>query len=296
MSLYSDNMAGFAARVEQELPRFLPSTKTLQGTVAKAMAYAVSAGGKRIRPVLLMEFCRVAGGDPEAAIPFAVALEMIHSYSLVHDDLPCMDDSPLRRGKPSVHKAFGEDMALLAGDALLNRAFEVMLQPSEGSISADRRLRAAYILAEAAGIDGMVGGQTVDLESESRSLTMDELVALQDGKTAALLRAACVMGCVLAGADETQCHAAEVFGRELGLCFQIVDDILDVTSDADKLGKPVHSDEKHVKNTFVSLVGLDGASRLASEHTAAALGALAVFGDEAKGLAALCEALLHRDH
>ena len=293
--LYSESMRLALDAVERALPSYLPNTDTLQGVVSEAMAYACSAGGKRIRPVLLLEFCRICGGRMADAMPYACAIEMIHSYSLVHDDLPCMDNSPLRRGKPSVHVQYGEDMALLAGDALLNRAFECMLKPDAVTdISADRRLRAAYVLADAAGINGMVGGQVIDLQSENREIPLAHLELLQEGKTAALIRAACVMGCVLAGADEATCAAADRFGREVGLCFQIVDDILDVTSDEATLGKPVNSDAENTKNTYVSLLGVENSRALAAERTAKAIEALACFGEAGKGLADLADALLHR--
>lgn len=294
--LYNESMRRALRAVEDALPHYLPDTDTLQGIVSEAMAYACESGGKRIRPVLLLEFCRICGGNVEDALPYACAIEMIHSYSLVHDDLPCMDNSPLRRGKPSVHVKYGEDMALLAGDALLNRAFECMLQPTVSpAISSERRLRAAFVLATASGINGMVGGQVIDLQSENRIISMEELEALQDGKTAALIRAACVMGCVLAGADESTCLAADRFGREIGLCFQIVDDILDVVSDEQTLGKPVHSDEENTKNTYVSLIGLDASRTLAKERTDKALEALDRFGDAGQGLRHLAQALLNRN-
>ncbi len=295
MILYNESMRRAQRAVEDALPQYLPDTDTLQGVVSEAMAYACAAGGKRIRPVLLLEFCRICGGRIEDALPYACALEMIHSYSLVHDDLPCMDNSLLRRGKPSVHAKYGEDMALLAGDALLNRAFECMLQPTVSpNVSAERRLRAAFVLASASGINGMVGGQVIDLQSENRTISVDELEVLQDGKTAALIRAACVMGCVLAGADEATCLAADRFGREIGLCFQIVDDILDVVSDEATLGKPVHSDAENTKNTYVSLLGLEASQRLAEERTQKALEAMERFGESGQGLCQLAQTLLHR--
>ncbi len=295
MTLYTESMRHALRAVEDTLPRYLPETDTLQGIVSEAMAYACAAGGKRIRPVLLLEFCRICGGHTEDALPYACAIEMIHSYSLVHDDLPCMDNSPLRRGKPSVHVKYGEDMALLAGDALLNRAFECMLQPGiAGGISAEQRLRAAYVLANAAGINGMVGGQVIDLQSENREIPIEHLEQLQEGKTAALIRAACLMGCILAGADETACMAADRFGREIGLCFQIVDDILDVTSDEATLGKPVNSDAGNTKNTYVSLLGVEKSKQLAEERTNNAIASLECFGEAGKGLRSLAEALLYR--
>lgn len=291
-ALYSERMQEHLARIEDYLPTCLPEKDGLRDVVVEAMEYACAAGGKRIRPVLAMEFCRVCGGRVGEALPFAAAVEMIHSYSLIHDDLPCMDDSPLRRGKPSVHKAFGEDMALLAGDALLNRAFEILLRPT--ALPADRQMRAARALADAAGIDGMVGGQVLDLQSEGTALSLEVLERLQDGKTAALMIAACQMGVLAAGGAEERVRSAAIFGREVGLCFQIVDDILDETVTAEHLGKPVGSDAQNKKNTYVSLLGLEKARALARERTCKAIAALEDWGEEADGLRRLAEALLVR--
>ncbi len=297
MDVYTAELNRHLDAVEAALPLYLPRTDTLQGTVSKAMAYACDKGGKRLRPVLLLEFTRLCGGNPETAMPFACAIEMLHSYSLVHDDLPCMDDSPLRRGRPSAHTAFGEDMALLAGDALLTRAFEAMLDPAAGrELSAGRSMEAAFLLARAAGIDGMVGGQTIDLESEERPIDLETLEALQRGKTAALLQAACEMGAVLAGASEERRKAAAAYGEAVGLCFQIVDDILDVTATAEELGKPAGSDQVNQKSTYVSLLGLEAARELARERTVQAVESLAVFGAPADGLRTLAQALLTRRH
>lgn len=292
--LYGPRLSGHLSAIEEALPRFLPKKGGLCATVIDAMSYACAAGGKRLRPVLLLEFCRLCGGQAESALPFACALEMIHSYSLVHDDLPCMDNSPLRRGKPSVLAAYGEDMALLAGDALLNRAFETMLRPDEtASLPPAAVLQAAFVLADASGIRGMVGGQVIDLQSEGKAISLETLEALQDGKTAALIMAACEMGAVLAGKQEA-IEPARRFGRGLGLSFQIVDDMLDATSTAEELGKPAGSDEINEKVTYVSLLGLEGARELASRRTAEAVGALDAFGAEAEELRHLAMALLER--
>ena len=297
MAIYTNQMQAHCDRFEAALPAYMPATGGLQTVVAEAMAYACEGGGKRIRPVLLLEFCRLCGGDTEAALPAAAAIEMIHSYSLVHDDLPCMDNSLLRRGKPSTHAVYGETMALLAGDGLLNLAFETLLaSKNRGSLTADGVLGAASALADAAGIEGMVGGQVIDLDSEGKQIDLATLEALQRGKTAALLIAACVMGARLAGATPAQEQAARTFGEGIGLSFQIIDDILDVTADAAKLGKPVGSDAENEKTTYVSLLGLDAARRLAERRTAEAVEALAVFGADADSLRQLAEALLHRDH
>ncbi len=293
--MYSDVLKQHLAAIEAEIPVWLPGDTADYVPVPEAMTYATAAGGKRLRPVLVMEFCRMCGGDPAAALPFACAIEMVHSYSLVHDDLPCMDNSPLRRGKPSVHAAYGETMALLTGDALLNRAFETMLSPkARRLVSAEAAVSAAFELADAAGIGGMIGGQVMDLRCEGERLDMDALVTLQAGKTAALIRAACRMGALLADADEVKLQAAYTFGYEMGLAFQIIDDVLDATSTADVLGKPVGSDEENEKTTYVTLLGVDGAKELAAARTETALQALDVFGKEAEDLRALARTLLTR--
>lgn len=296
-SIYTEELQRHLEAFERALPDYMPKTGGLQTVVAEAMTYACTDGGKRIRPVLTLEFCRLCGGDVAAAMPFAMAIEMIHSYSLVHDDLPCMDNSLLRRGRPSTHAVYGETMALLAGDGLLNLAFETMLRAdSRAALPAERVLGAASVLADASGIDGMVGGQVIDLQSEGKAIELSTLEALQEGKTAALLTAACVMGARLAGADPEREEAARLFGYNVGLSFQIVDDILDVTASADELGKPVGSDADNEKVTYVSLLGLEEARRLAAERTQTALEAIAVFGEAAAPLRQLAQALLTRNH
>lgn len=292
-SLYTERLQEHLNEIEAYLPTCLPQRDGLRDVVVTAMAYACAAGGKRIRPVLTLEFCRLCCGQTKPALPFAAAVELIHSYSLIHDDLPCMDDSPLRRGKPSVHVAFGEDMALLAGDALLNRAFEVMLR---ADTAPQQAMAAARVLADMAGINGMVGGQVIDLQSEGQPIPLDVLEQLQEGKTAALMTAACQMGAIMGGGTAAQIDAAAQFGREIGLCFQIVDDILDATVTAEELGKPVGNDAAHDKSTYVSLLGLGKARTLAEERTGAAVAALSVFGDEADDLRRLAQALLVRTH
>lgn len=295
MALYSERLSAHLAAVEKALSEALPAAEG-EVSVAPLMVYACEGGGKRIRPVLLLEFCRLCGGDTARALPFAAAIEMIHSYSLVHDDLPCMDNSPLRRGKPSVHAAYGETMALLAGDALLNRAFEVMLSHEAAAGMEAAALRAAYELADRAGIHGMIGGQVLDLASEGKTIDLETLQALQEGKTAALLIAACRMGAILGGGSEEQIEAAGRFGYYLGVCFQIVDDILDVTATAEELGKPVGSDTENKKSTYVSLLGLEEARRRAAAYTEQAKKALAAFSEQRADLCALAEALLVRSH
>ena len=296
MGLYSPKMQQYLELIECELDRAMPSVEVMQKTVCEAMAYACEAGGKRLRPMLVLTFAALCGGDVQAAAPYACAMEMIHSYSLVHDDLPCMDNSLLRRGRPSTFAKYGEDMALLAGDGLLTRAFEWGLDADNvACVGAVKAVEAMQLLACAAGIYGMVGGQTIDLESEGKAIDYPTLRELQYGKTVALLRASCEMGVVLADGDEEKRQAAATYGEALGRAFQIVDDILDVTANEEELGKPVGADEGNQKVTYVSLFGLEKAKLLADEQTEKALQALAVFGEEADELRVLTKALLDRN-
>lgn len=244
-----------------------------QRKVAEAMRYSLSAGGKRIRPALTIEFCRVCGGDPEAAVPVACALEMIHTFSLIHDDLPCMDDDDMRRGKPSCHVAFGEPTALLAGDALLNLAYETVCG---GSLSAEIKIALIAELAKATGVNGMIGGQVIDTAFEGK-MTESMLLDMYSMKTGALLKAACRMGCIAAGAADEKIAAAGLYAEKLGLAFQIIDDILDVTGDEKLLGKPVGSDSGNEKETFVSLNGIENSRKTAQTLTDEALNALKAF-------------------
>lgn len=257
-----------------------------------AMAYSLENGGKRIRPMLTLEFCRLCGGDYMAAIPLAVGIEMIHTYSLIHDDLPCMDDDDMRRGKPSSHKVYGYANALLAGDSLLTLAFETVLSAS--NLSAEIKARAGLELAKAAGCSGMIAGQVMDLENEGKSASIDEIRATDKCKTGELIRVSAVIGCIAAGADEEKIIAAEKYCENIGLAFQIVDDILDVTSDEETLGKPIGSDLDNKKSTYVSLLGLEESSRYASELTEKAKEALEIFGSEGEFLLELADKLSGR--
>lgn len=229
--------------------------------IHECVKYSLLAGGKRLRPVFLLEFCRICGGDIKAALPYACAIEMIHTYSLIHDDLPCMDNDDLRRGKPSNHIKFGQANALLAGDALLNTAFETMLlNENIKKVGVDKATKAAFILAKCAGINGMIQGQVDDLENSNKQVkSKEEILNIYDNKTCKLLEAASQMGCILGGANDTKINLAKEFAINLGLAFQIYDDILDITSNKETLGKPTGSDENNNKNTFVNLVGLEQA-------------------------------------
>ena len=250
-----------------------------QKTLYEAMRYSLLAGGKRIRPVLVMESCRICGGDPENALPFACALEMVHTYSLIHDDLPCMDNDDYRRGKLTSHKVYGEAMATLAGDGLLTAAFGVLSGSWAREHQSPEQIAAAVsCLASAAGEDGMVAGQVLDLQWEARKdLTRQELEQVHDRKTGALLRCACELGRISAGGSQEQSEALKKYASDLGLAFQIRDDILDVTSTAQELGKPVGSDAENGKTTFVTLLGLEESQKLVESLSARAKEALAGF-------------------
>ena len=237
-----------------------------------SMRYSLLAGGKRLRPVLVYEFCRMCGGDIELATPFAAALEMIHTYSLIHDDLPCMDDDDFRRGRPTNHKKFGEAIAVLAGDALLTAAFS---QIAKANLSTETRIRAVEILADLSGELGMVGGQVLDIQSESRQCTKQEVIDIQIRKTGALIQAACMLGVLAGQGNDEQMYAAREFAAHIGLAFQIRDDVLDVIGDPEELGKSTGTDEN--KNTFVHLYGIEACNSLVQSHTEKAIQALSIF-------------------
>ncbi len=250
-----------------------------QRRLLEAMRYSLLAGGKRIRPVLALQFCKAACGAAEPALGYACAVEMLHTYSLIHDDLPCMDNDDLRRGKPTCHRAFDEYTAVLAGDALQAAAF-AKLAGAEGQ-SSRSRAAACAVLAEAAGAYGMCGGQQLDMEGEGRPLTAEELDRINTGKTAALLEAACVLGLLAAEVppEDPRIGAARQYARALGLAFQIQDDILDATAGTEALGKPAGSDAVNGKHTYATLLGLEACVRLVGEQTETARDALEIFGE-----------------
>ena len=245
-----------------------------QQTLFSAMRYSLLAGGKRLRPIFVFDFCRMCGGDWQQALPFAAAVEMIHTYSLIHDDLPCMDNDDFRRGAPTNHKVFGEATAVLAGDALLTAAFSYL---ARAPYSADIRIKAVEVLSDCAGELGMVGGQVLDMQSEQRRCTQQEVLDIQTRKTGALIRAACILGVLAAGGNDNMIAAAGDFASHLGLAFQIRDDMLDVIGDAESLGKAVGVDTN--KNTFVQLYGLEKCDEMVKEHTHQAIAALQIFDD-----------------
>ncbi len=298
MSFFEERCREYAVMINEAASEYV-SAKAFCGResagldrMLEAMAYSLENGGKRIRPILALEFCRVCGENPKKAIPFAVALEMIHTYSLIHDDLPCMDNDDMRRGKPSNHKVYGEADALLAGDALLTLAFETAL--SARGMSAEQKAAAGLELAKAAGCSGMIAGQVMDLANEGRKAPLEDVAKTDRLKTGELIMAAASMGCIAANADEAKLSAAREYCADIGLAFQIVDDILDVTSSSEVLGKPVGSDGENEKSTYVSLLGLEKSQAMADELTEKAKAALSAFGDEKEFLLMLADMLADR--
>lgn len=260
-----------------------------QRTLLDSMRYSLLAGGKRLRPVFVFDFCRMCGGDWKAAVPFAAAVEMIHTYSLIHDDLPCMDDDDYRRGRLTNHKVYGEAVAVLAGDGLLTAAFSFL---AKAPYSAETRIKAVEVLSECAGELGMVGGQVLDMQSEERRCTEQEVLDIQSRKTGALIRAACLLGVLAGGGTNEQLRAAGEFANHLGLAFQIRDDMLDVIGNAQELGKAVGADE--TKNTFVQLYGLERCDRLVQDYSSKAIMDLKENFFETSFMEALVDWLVHR--
>ena len=283
----------YSEMINEELKKFAAEKPTLRENICEAMDYSLTAGGKRLRPILMLEFCRMCGGNASGLMKTACSIELIHTFSLIHDDLPCMDDDDYRRGKPSCHKAYGEATALLAGDALNTLAFEAIADAAtEGVISAQTAIMLVSVLAKAVGVNGMIGGQIIDLGAEGREISIEELDLLQAHKTGALIEAACVMGVILSG-DFEKIPAAADYAQALGRAFQIVDDILDVTGSFEELGKPIGSDAEQHKSTYVTALGIEGAQKEADRLTEQALLILEQFDDN-EFLRDLTEYLLHR--
>ena len=282
----------YRAIIENALEKYFVSFETMpQAGLAEAMRYSLLAGGKRIRPLLTLEFCRISGGDIEQALPVACAVEMLHTYSLIHDDLPAMDNDDLRRGKPTNHKIYGECTAILAGDALQAEAFGAILRCD---LPTERRAACAEILAGAVGLDGMCGGQYLDMTGEGKALTAEELNEINTRKTGALLAAACQLGAAAAGAGERKLAAAAHFGAALGMAFQIRDDMLDVLSTDEELGKPVGSDAEENKNTYMALYGAEKCEETVRALTQCAKTILSEEFDDTAFLFALADSLAER--
>ena len=282
-----------SALVEEQLVKELNERDPLNKTLCESMKYSLMAGGKRLRPIMLMAAADAVGAKGTDYLTTGCAMEMIHTYSLIHDDLPAMDDDDYRRGKLTNHKVYGAGMATLAGDALLTLAFEVMLR--QQGVSAETLVQVVREISQAAGPDGMGGGQALDLESEGKQISMETMKKIHLGKTGALFRAAIRSGAILGGASEDELQALTVYADNFGLAFQITDDILDVIGDEQVIGKPVGSDEKNHKSTYVTLTSLEEAQKLAQEAVDKAIDALKIFGEEADFLRELVGFLVKRN-
>lgn len=280
--------------VEDYLTKYFYKADNLQKNIYDAMAYSLFAGGKRIRPVLCMSVCEMLGGKKEDVMPFACALEMIHTYSLIHDDLPCMDDDDLRRGKPTNHKVYGEGIAVLAGDALLNCAVETAVRFSE--LSPEATLGCVYALFSASGTEGMIGGQVIDLENEGKKTDAKTLETMHLLKTGALICVAAKIGAICADCPSSDLNRVCEFAKKLGIAFQIKDDILDVEGNAEDLGKPIGSDADNEKSTFVTIYGIDKAKEMLKTYTEDAINLIKVYGERSEFLQGLALYLLERNN
>lgn len=281
----------YKALIDTKLAEYFRADDMPQAGLFEAMRYSLNAGGKRIRPILVLEFCRITGGNCDKALPVACAIEMLHTYSLIHDDLPCMDNDDLRRGKPTNHVVYGECTATLAGDALQAEAFGTILR---SALPAESRAECARILADAVGADGMCGGQFLDMIGENKLLTADELDEINSRKTGALLIAACTMGVAAAGGNEKQSEAARRFGAAIGAAFQIRDDMLDVISTSEQLGKPIGSDAQEHKNTYMALYGAERCMKMIEKLTEVAKAALNEAFDDTAFLCDLADSMVTR--
>ena len=283
-------------QIEAELQKYLPQQKGYQKLIMEAMAYSLLAGGKRLRPMLMQETYKLFGGTSKALEPFMAAIEMIHTYSLVHDDLPAMDNDEYRRGRKTTWVVYGEDMAILTGDALLNYAFETAvkaftLEPEDSLLIG----RALGVLGEKAGIYGMIGGQVIDVKNSGHAINREVLDKIHELKTSALIEASMMIGAILGGASEEEVRKIEQIAKNVGIAFQIQDDILDVTSTEEVLGKPVHSDEKNEKTTYVTLFGIEEAAKIVEEKSKTAVEILHNLSGKNDYLEELLIQLIHRD-
>ena len=278
--------------IERRLTDLLPECKDGQDEVVQAMRYSLSNGGKRIRPVLCLEFAKLCGADRYSALDFACAVEYMHTYSLIHDDLPCMDDDDMRRGKPSCHKQFSEATALLAGDALLTHAFQII---SDSELDDSKKAAACSLLAQNGGALGMIGGQVLDLKYESEAPDIRQILSVHRLKTGALISAACLLGCIAAGAGEDRIAAASAFAYHLGTAFQIKDDILDITGSSEILGKPIGSDAENQKTTYVTIKGIEESQKDVERLTQAAVSSLAAFDGKTDYIITLARYLVNRN-
>ncbi|RHQ94445.1 polyprenyl synthetase family protein [Ruminococcus sp. AF21-42] len=291
---FQDELTKRTDEIEKGIREFLPKEEGFAKSMAQAMNYSMLAGGKRLRPLLMQETYRLFGGKEKVIWPFMTGMEMIHTHSLIHDDLPALDNDDYRRGRLTTHKVYGEAMGILSGVALLNYAYETMLLAFERTAYPERVIRGLSVMAEKTGIHGMLGGQSVDVENDGTPLTKEMLDYIYRNKTSALIEAAMMTGAILAGADENSVAIIEEAAGKIGLAFQIQDDILDVTSTEEELGKPVHSDEKNNKVTYVTLFGIEEASRQVKELSEDAVSLLKGLNKNNEFLYLLVEKLINR--
>lgn len=293
---FQERLQQHTQEVEEIIKGFLPKEEGLIKTLLSAMNYSFLVGGKRLRPMLMLETCRLFGGTDPVIKNFMAAIEMIHTYSLIHDDLPAMDNDEYRRGQKTTWVKYGEDIAVLAGDGLLNMAFEVAIEGGLLAHDRERWLKALRVLAKKAGVNGMIGGQTVDVENEGKPLDLDTLEFIHRNKTSALIEASMVCGAIIGGADDATAGRIETAAGDIGLAFQIRDDILDVIGEEEKLGKPVGSDERNDHMTYVSIVGLEKANNKVEELSQQALQIIADLPYENPFLMELLSALIEREY
>ncbi|AUN15374.1 geranyltranstransferase [[Clostridium] sordellii] len=283
-------------KIEQILNEYMPKEEGYQKKIFESMNYSLKAGGKRLRPILTLEACKIVGGEEEDAIAFAVAIEMIHTYSLIHDDLPALDNDDLRRGRKTNHKVYGEAMAILAGDGLLNYAYEIMLKESIGKNDPEKYLKAINEIAKSAGIYGMIGGQVVDIESEGKKIDMDKLDFIHMNKTAAIIIGCMRAGAIIGNATDKQLEDITKYAKNIGLSFQIVDDILDIVGDEAKLGKNVGSDIDNEKSTYPSLIGLEKSKEVANQLIKEAKASINQISKDNAFLNGLAEYIVDREY
>ncbi|OXX85023.1 farnesyl-diphosphate synthase [Paraclostridium benzoelyticum] len=293
---FKEELKNRVANIEDLLNDYMPKVEGYQKTIFDSMNYSLKAGGKRLRPILTLEACKLVGGNEKDAYPFAVAIEMIHTYSLIHDDLPALDNDDLRRGRKTNHKVYGEAMAILAGDGLLNYAYEIMLRESLSKGEPEKYLKAINEIAKASGIYGMIGGQVVDIESEGKSIDMEKLDFIHMNKTAAIIIGCMRAGAIIGGASEEELENVTKYAKNIGLSFQIVDDILDIVGDEAKLGKKVGSDIDNEKSTYPSLIGLEKSKETANKLIAEAKMSIDYINKESEFLNNLADYIVDREY
>ena len=291
---FQDELIRKTEETEKVIRDYLPAEEGFARTMAQAMNYSMLAGGKRLRPMLIQETYRLFGGVEKVAEPFMAGMEMIHTHSLIHDDLPAMDNDDYRRGRLTTHKVYGEAMGVLSGVALLNYAYETMIRAFAFTDEQERVIRALKVISEKTGIHGMLGGQSVDVENDGKPLEKELLDYIYKNKTSALIEASMMAGAILAGADEQEVSVVEEAAGNIGLAFQIQDDLLDVTSTDEELGKPVHSDEKNNKVTYVTLFGIEKASEQVEQLSEKAISQLKSLNKNNEFLYLLIEKLINR--